>query len=178
MKYSKEQQAAIDAIAGKSSNGQQSAEVTKAVPGEFKTQTAAVAAMMQAPEGSTPEQLNRFEKLRAVAMKEDEKEEKDDKEQQAETYAVAFDGVICEDKYPEIGEAKDDAIEKIRDLMGKGNTVILWTRREGDELQAALSWCADRNLFFTSVNSDGIKDYKKLPADHYIDGKNLDIEDL
>lgn len=99
--------------------------------------------------------------------------------------AVDFDGVLCEDKFPEIGEPRYDVISAVRQLIDKGHEVVLWTSRVEKELEAAVSWCEDRGLHFTAINENAPSnralykdlyktDPRKIYADVYIDDKSMD----
>lgn len=46
--------------------------------------------------------------------------------------AVDFDGTLCENKWPEIGEANEDMIYYLRKRQAEGDKLILWTCRVGD----------------------------------------------
>ena len=93
--------------------------------------------------------------------------------------AVDFDGTIVENKYPDIGKEKPFAIQTLRTLQQEGNRLILFTSREGEELDAAVKFCHDRGLDFYAVNSNQPADalFKrqtaKVIADLYIDDRNL-----
>ena len=92
--------------------------------------------------------------------------------------AVDFDGTLCENKWPEIGEPIMHRINWMKSLRAHDNKVILWTCREGMQLVDAIVWCADHGLFFDAVN-DNLEEYKKkfggnsrkIFADCYIDDK-------
>lgn len=99
--------------------------------------------------------------------------------------AVDFDGVLCENQFPEIGPPRYDVIAAIRELMVRGHEIVLWTSRNGQELENAVKWCNDRGLHFCAVNEpapsnarayEGV--YKvptrKIYADVYIDDHNLE----
>lgn len=99
--------------------------------------------------------------------------------------AVDFDGVLCQDKFPEIGKPNYEVISLIRQLIDMGHEVILWTTRNGEELDAAVGWCVDRGLHFCNVNgpapSNEIKYRDKYPtqsrkiyADVYIDDHSVE----
>lgn len=98
----------------------------------------------------------------------------------SETFAVDFDGTLCENAWPEIGEPRYENINWIKELRSQGHKVILWTCREGMLLVAALTWCADKGLFFDAVN-DNLEEHKrefggnsrKILADYYIDDKAI-----
>ena len=61
--------------------------------------------------------------------------------------------------------------------------LILWTVREGELLEQAVAWCAERGLEFYAVNSNypeelpspsaGNQGCRKVTADIYIDDRNL-----
>ena len=93
--------------------------------------------------------------------------------------AVDFDGTIVENKYPDIGKEKPFAIQTLRTLQQEGNRLILFTSREGEELDAAVKFCHDRGLDFYAANSNQPADalFKrqtaKVIADLYIDDRNL-----
>jgi hypothetical protein len=100
-------------------------------------------------------------------------------------YAVDFDGTLCVEKYPEIGEARCHRIQKVLDLQERGHKVILWTCRTDQQLTEAVEWCRERGLVFDAVN-DNLPEIKevwggntrKIYCDRYIDDKNLPAEVL
>lgn len=109
----------------------------------------------------------------------EEIEEGEEKTEEGNTYAFEFDGTLCENKYPDIGEAKSDAIEKAKELQAAGGIIILWTCREDTELQEAVEWCESQGLSFDYINQNiNGEDCKKLSADFYIDEKNANISEL
>lgn len=100
--------------------------------------------------------------------------------------AVDFDGVLCENQFPEIGPPNYEVISAIRELMDKGHEVVLWTSRNGQELKNAVKWCDDRGLHFCAVNEpapsnaeayEGMYEVptRKVYADVYIDDHNLEF---
>ena len=100
--------------------------------------------------------------------------------------AVDFDGILCENKFPEIGPPNYEVISLVRELIDRGHEVILWTTRNGEELTAAVDWCGDRGLHFCNVNGpapSNLKEYKnvyeresrKVFADIYIDDHNIEF---
>lgn len=95
-------------------------------------------------------------------------------EDTGDVYAVEFDGTLVEDKYPEIGEEISGAVNALSTLQASGCKLILWTRRTGDELEAAKSWCSDRGLTFDAVNAelDGTE-CQKVHADYYVDSRSV-----
>ena len=95
------------------------------------------------------------------------------------TIAVDFDGTIVEHKFPEIGKEKTFAIQTLRQLQQEGHRIILFTSREGEELEQAVAFCRDRGLEFYAVNGNQPEDAMfprqtaKVIADVYIDDRNL-----
>lgn len=92
--------------------------------------------------------------------------------------AVDFDGTLCEDKYPEIGEANRNLIEYLIPARHYGCKLILWTSRSGDRLKEAVEWCKQQGLIFDAINEnlpESIErfggDSRKIFADQYIDDR-------
>lgn len=94
--------------------------------------------------------------------------------------AVDFDGTLCENKWPLIGEPNWDLITYLFAEQRKGAKIILWTCRSGKELLDAIYWCKGHcGLLFDAVNEnlpeiikDFGKDTRKIFADEYIDDKS------
>ena len=94
--------------------------------------------------------------------------------------AVDFDGTLCENQYPEIGEANNALIEYLKMRQQKmGHKLILWTCRVGDQLEQAVDWCQDRGLIFDAVNQNLPEivesfggDCRKVFAHEYINDRN------
>lgn len=98
-------------------------------------------------------------------------------------YAVDFDGTLCEECYPEIGDPIRDNIALVRKLKENGHSIILWTCRTDERLKAAVEWCSRRGITFDAVNENLAEilslyptDSRKIYADFYIDDKNLNLE--
>lgn len=68
--------------------------------------------------------------------------------------AVDFDGVLCENKYPDIGEPRKDVIARLIKEQQEGAKTILWTCRQGEELLAAIYWALDKGIAFDAVNDN------------------------
>lgn len=92
--------------------------------------------------------------------------------------AIDFDGTIVEDKYPEIGELREDAVEVINRLK-KDYFLILNTCRTGEKLQEAVDFLKTNGIEFDLVNEnhpaliEKYGDTRKIFADYYIDDRNL-----
>ena len=98
--------------------------------------------------------------------------------------AVDFDGILCEDRFPDIGAPDYEVISLVRQLMDRGDEVILWTCRAGDRLTEAVKWCEDRGLHFCAVNENApsnreryLSEYPdpspKVYADLYVEDHDL-----
>jgi len=90
--------------------------------------------------------------------------------------AVDFDGTIVEHEYPAIGRPIPFAIETLLQLQKDDHKLILWTVREGQLLQDAIDYCAERGLYFYAENANyrgEEKASRKLGADLFIDDRNL-----
>lgn len=99
--------------------------------------------------------------------------------------ACDFDGVLCENQYPEIGPAKDDVIRYIKQEQEKGSKIILWTCRAGRQLGRAISWAKKNGIVFDAVNenipdiTDRLHyDPRKVYADEYLEGKSISLSKL
>lgn len=93
--------------------------------------------------------------------------------------AVDFDGTIVEHKFPEIGKEMPKAFEVLKALSEEGHQLVLWTFRDGEELQAALDFCLEHGIMFWAVNqSFPDEEYskyisRKIHADLFIDDRNF-----
>jgi len=94
--------------------------------------------------------------------------------------AVDFDGVIVEDRFPDIGTPDLLVIASLSILRGRGHKVILWTSRVGDRLTEAVNLCSQLGLRFDAINSgdpDNLAEYgtdpRKVYADVYIDDHSI-----
>ncbi|MCR5596214.1 MAG: hypothetical protein K6G12_10215 [Lachnospiraceae bacterium] len=93
--------------------------------------------------------------------------------------AVDFDGTLCDECFPHIGEPNLPLIYALLEQQRNGNKLILWTCRCGDRLMEAIDWCALQGLFFDAVNENLPEiidmygsDSRKITADLYIDDKS------
>lgn len=92
--------------------------------------------------------------------------------------AVDFDGCLCTNAWPEIGEPNMALIKRLIAARNDGDKLILWTCREGEALSRAEHWCAGYGLFFDAVNANLPEmnalygnDCRKIGADIYIDDR-------
>lgn len=91
-----------------------------------------------------------------------------------------FDGTLCRDCYPKIGEANEELICRLKELRAAGDRLILWTCRQGVRLEEALRFCFVRGLIFDAVNENLQEvveefggDSRKIFADIYIDDRSM-----
>ena len=93
--------------------------------------------------------------------------------------AIDFDGTIVEHAYPNIGKEMLFAFETLKALQKKGHKLILWTFRQGKELEEAVEFCKNKGVVFYAVNknypeeewNDGVS--RKIQADIFIDDRNI-----
>lgn len=92
--------------------------------------------------------------------------------------AVDFDGTLCENAWPGIGQARAGVIDYVLGQQMTGAKIILWTNRRGDKLEEAVKWCAARGIAFDAVNENLPEvierfggDTRKVFADEYLDDK-------
>ena len=99
--------------------------------------------------------------------------------------AVDFDGTLCSNAWPKIGEPFWETINWMKRLRQDGHKLILWTCRDGMLLVDAIVWSADHGLFFDAVN-DNLESHKKrykgnsrkVLADLYVDDKAIYPHDM
>lgn len=98
--------------------------------------------------------------------------------------AVDFDGTICENKYPAIGEPRRSTISYLKEKQKKGAKLILWTCRVDELLDSAVKWCRNQGLIFDAVNENLPEvvaafggDTRKIFANEYIDDRNGKLPD-
>lgn len=95
------------------------------------------------------------------------------------TIAVDFDGTIVEHKYPDIGEEIPGAFDVLKELQERGHKLILWTIRDGIDLQNAIDYCIEKGIIFYAVNesypNEEFNKYmsRKIYADVFIDDRNV-----
>ncbi len=94
--------------------------------------------------------------------------------------AVDFDGTLCENRWPDIGEAYTDVFDWLLSQRVLGSKIILWTCRSGANLDEAIDFCRDNGLDFDAVNENPFTDFedgKKIYADIYLDDKAWRVVD-
>jgi len=68
--------------------------------------------------------------------------------------AVDFDGCICTNEYPKIGQPNWDVINALKEKQKKGTALILWTCREKQLLLDAVQACSQWGLYFIAINDN------------------------
>ncbi len=95
-------------------------------------------------------------------------------------FAVDFDGTLSFGRWPDCGPANDGLIEFLKKRKSNGDKIILWTCREGADLNSAVDWCAEYGLSFDAVNDNlpeivdkyGVNS-RKVSCDFYIDDRSI-----
>ena len=67
---------------------------------------------------------------------------------------VDFDGTLCRNAFPDIGEPNTELIGQLKEARENGDTLILNTCRCGERLQEAVDWCREQGLEFDLVNEN------------------------
>jgi hypothetical protein len=101
---------------------------------------------------------------------------------QRKIIAVDFDGMLCENQYPDIGKPNTRMINWLIKKKACGSKIILWTCRTGEGLDHAVAWCGKQGLIFDAVNANLPEiieqfggDTRKVNADIYIDDHNAPV---
>lgn len=96
-----------------------------------------------------------------------------------------FDGVLCSNEFPAIGEPDYNMIRAVKSVIAAGHEVVLWTSRVEAELENAVKWCEEHGLHFCAINDAAPSNkakyaamYKTTPrkiyADIYVDDHGID----
>jgi hypothetical protein len=92
--------------------------------------------------------------------------------------AIDFDGCLCTNEYPNIGKPILHIIDEAKKQQAKGAGLILWTCRQGKELEEAVAACERWGLHFDAVNENlpswkefFRNDTRKVGANEYWDDR-------
>lgn len=92
--------------------------------------------------------------------------------------AVDFDGTLCRNAWPEIGEPNTELIGQLVEEQKNGAAIILWTCRARRMLKDAVTWAEKQGLNFDYVNRNAPErirafknDSRKISADVYVDDR-------
>ena len=95
-------------------------------------------------------------------------------------FGVDFDGTLSFGQWPGCGPANDGLINFLKRRKESGDKLILWTCREGDDLEMAVKWCQEQGICFDAINDnlpEIIEKYgcnsRKISCDFYIDDKAI-----
>jgi hypothetical protein len=100
---------------------------------------------------------------------------------------IDFDGTMVENNFPLVGLPNMALIDKLKEFVASGGKWILWTCRNGIELETAVEFCKEQGITPDAINDDvpGIKSLefgrlksKKPYCDIYVDDKNQSISDF
>lgn len=93
--------------------------------------------------------------------------------------AVDFDGLLVENKFPEIGEIRQPMFNAVKRLQENGWKIILWSCRTGGMLKDAVEFCVQHGLVPDAVNENlkEVQEYfggdtRKVFANIYLDDRN------
>lgn len=93
--------------------------------------------------------------------------------------AIDFDGVIAKDMFPEIGEPRW-LVQRVMKHLHKSCEIIIWTCREGRNLDSAKSWLKEHQIPYDYINENSKNniaiygsDTRKVFADIYVDDRSL-----
>lgn len=93
--------------------------------------------------------------------------------------AVDFDGLLVENKFPEIGELRQPMFNAVKRLQENGWKIVLWSCRTGDMLKDAVEFCVQNGLVPDAVNENlkEVQEYfggdtRKVFANMYLDDRN------
>lgn len=96
------------------------------------------------------------------------------------TIAIDFDGTLCTAQHPLIGAPQPGAARVLKKLYDAGHYIIIWTCRQGADLEAARQWLDDNGFCYHAINENNpahVKQYggdtRKVNADVYIDDRQL-----
>lgn len=92
--------------------------------------------------------------------------------------AIDFDKTLCDSGPTGTYLPIQSTIDKMNEELKKGSRFILWTCREGQDLEEALLWCEKYGIHFEAIN-DNVPDIverfnvnmRKIYANEYWDDK-------
>lgn len=97
--------------------------------------------------------------------------------------AVDFDGTLCKNEFPRIGDANNIVVNQVKYLKDLDFKIILWTCRSNKMLEESVKWCNAKGLFFDAINENIPEriekwgnDSRKVGADEYWDDKAITVE--
>ena len=92
--------------------------------------------------------------------------------------AVDFDGTLCTNAWPKIGEPNTELIGQLIEEQKNGAVIILWSCRAKKMMKDAVNWAKEQGLVFDYVNRNTPErirafknDSRKISADVYVDDR-------
>jgi hypothetical protein len=92
--------------------------------------------------------------------------------------ALDYDGTVASGNWPDSGILKRNMLWFYKWAVSRGHILILWTCREGNDLQLALAYLKSQGIDFKLVNRNDPErmefyknDTRKIGADWYFDDK-------
>jgi hypothetical protein len=67
---------------------------------------------------------------------------------------VDFDGTCVTHEYPEVGREIEGCVDTLKALIKEGHKLILWTMRDGEQLEDAVKWFKDREISLHGINKN------------------------
>ena len=99
--------------------------------------------------------------------------------------AIDFDGTLCTNRFPEVGEPQWGVIIAAVEELRRGSKLILWTCRAGKELDEAVAAAKEWGLTFDAVNENLPEviesfgsDTRKIFANEYWDDRAVALSDI
>ena len=92
-----------------------------------------------------------------------------------------FDGTVCKHEHPDIGEPIPGCLDVLRELLDAGHEIVLWTCRDGYEVELARHYMFKNDIELAAVNSnsanvpyDGLTS-RKIYSHLFIDDRGLGV---
>lgn len=99
--------------------------------------------------------------------------------------AVDFDGTLCENRFPDIGEPIMPIINNLLAEQENGSKIILWTCRTEELLKNAIKWCENFGIKFDAICDHTLESkqkYKnhsrKVFAHEYWDDRAVNVKHI
>lgn len=94
--------------------------------------------------------------------------------------SLDFDGLICENRYPDVGNILPNAKEVIGYLHSRGHEIVINTCRNGHYAENAKAYLTNQGIKFNHFNENSPKlikryngDTRKISSDCYFDDRNI-----
>ena len=88
-----------------------------------------------------------------------------------------FDGTVCKNEFPEIGEPVPHALDVLRELVTARHRIVLWTVRSGRPLDLAVDYLRTEGIEPWGINRNPTQpEFSDSPKAHchvFIDDRNV-----